>query len=483
MSVTFDEVRMICRPCQEKLESFYSYYLFVLENQAFYNDKVPGLIGVDDFEDDNKVKVFVEPIIKFDDNVDDDVEERPESNGRKSKRLRGVEPEKIKNEFKDFNRVKSKQEPDWRNFSDDSDDNLPDPKERVKDPQRVRCGKMAFAAKRRKQRLRETMVDETPRSERKPKEPKPKKESQEGKIRLEMEKRDMLIQKYFGNKCDDCDGKEWKSFNELSKHCKKEHGSRKHYICCGVFLSTGISIYQHCLEHENPIQCSVCGMVCVSNAVNKRHLLDVHGIAKKLEEETPYECHLCHRRYKDKDKIRAHMERNHLTTQSETYFCETCARPYKTTNSLRIHIRRDHLGEKLPKSQCPHCGKWILNTGMPFHIRKHMAPPPTEKFKCDKCGSQHTQYHGLLKHQKRHHSELSNRFQCPQCPKGFFTKRHFDEHFAVHTGEILYHCEWCESGFKSMGNYLAHKRKLHPILYAQQKLANQLRREEQSRPN
>lgn len=470
---------MICRPCLEKLDGFYSYYLFVLENQAIYVDKVGELI---DDDDDNKVEVFVEPIIKLDESVD----EPPEMN-RKSKRLRGVEPEKIKSEFRDFNRGRKKEEPDWRTFSDSDDDKRPVPP-RQKDPVRVRCGSLGIAAARRKKRLRETSFNDQPRTNRIKREPddewKPKKEHPPGKTRLEMEERDAMIQKYFGKKCDTCGGdQEFKSFSELSRHSVKEHGTKTHYICCGAFLPTASSIYQHCLEHENPIQCNICGMVCVSNTMHKRHLFEVHGVTKKPEEETPYQCNLCQRRYKDKETIRTHMERIHLKHSETSFVCETCARSYKSTNSLRIHIRRDHLGEKLPKTQCPHCNKWILNTGLPFHIRKHMMPPPTEKFKCDKCGSQHTQYHGLLKHQKRHHSDLSNRFQCPQCPKGFFTKQHFDEHFAVHTGQILYHCEWCEAGFKSMGNFLAHKRKLHTVLYAQQKLANRLKREEKSRPD
>lgn len=117
-----------------------------------------------------------------------------------------------------------------------------------------------------------------------------------------------------------------------------------------------------------------------------------------------------------------------------------------------------------------------------FQMRSHLQPAPQEKFKCNQCGSEHRQYKGLLKHIRRHHSEASNRYKCSMCPKGFFDKKNFEEHFAVHTGEILYTCEWCNAGFKSGGNYLAHKRKLHPILYQQQKLENKMKREELSKP-
>lgn len=437
----------------------------MIENQLLQGEKL-------DDDEERKVSVFVEPITKIE-------EIETDNSKRKSKRLRGEKAAELKEEENEC------KDDDWRYSSDSDDDFKPFPKQivREKDPEHVKRGVMGAAALRRKKRLRKLAVRESFIPREKSKEPKKeKKEPQESKRRIERAERDTLIQKYFPNKCEECGGIEFKTFSELTRHSMKEHGARKHYTCCGAFLSTGMGIYQHCLEHENPIQCNYCGMVCLSKVMHSRHLLEAHGISKRPEEENPYECHLCHRRYADKKKIENHMERAHLTPAT-TYVCETCARPYRTAASLKIHIRRDHLGEKLPKSQCPHCGKWILNTGLPFHIRKHMEPKPTEKFKCDKCGSQHTQYHGLLKHVKRHHSELSNRYQCPQCPKGFFNKHCFDEHFAVHTGETLYHCEFCDAGFKSCGNFLAHKRKLHPVLYAQQKLANKLKREEKARPH
>lgn len=48
---------------------------------------------------------------------------------------------------------------------------------------------------------------------------------------------------------------------------------------------------------------------------------------------------------------------------------------------------------------------------------------------------------------------------------------------ATHTGVALYECEFCGAPFKSNGNYSAHKRRLHPAEYNQQKLENRIKRE------
>uniref|UniRef100_A0A336M6X7 CSON005341 protein n=1 Tax=Culicoides sonorensis TaxID=179676 RepID=A0A336M6X7_CULSO len=500
VKITQNEVRFICRPCYVKIENFYEYYLFVIENQELYYEKF-GCDLIPSESAESKVEVFVEPIIKIDENVEEkfhkeefsdnddrdtqtnddyvdgdeanedvkNVQIKMESKGRVSKRLRGEkapdpgELPKFWTKKRDFeSRIKSLEEETERR------------PERVKDPDAVRWGKMGANALKRKKAANKGIAKKFTEIKlpKKSTETEPK-EDKTGK-RVELEERDALIKKYFSITCDECTEQKFETFTELNRHMKQEHKLKKHYICCGVLLPTGMAIYHHCIEHENPIQCQFCGMLCVSNAMHKLHLLQVHQIEKKPEEEAPYECHHCHRRFPDKERIKLHILRTHVWKKETSFVCETCARSYKSQNALTIHIRRDHMGEKLPKSQCPHCGKWLLNTGMPFHIRKHMTPKPTEKFKCDKCGAQLTTKYNLVIHTKRHHSELSNRFQCPQCPKGFFTKRHLDEHFAVHTGENLYHCEFCGAGFKSMGNFLAHKRKLHTLLYEQQKLANKI---------
>ncbi|XP_063706059.1 zinc finger protein 62 homolog [Culicoides brevitarsis] len=466
--ITREDVPSICVPCKEKLEAFYSYYLLVLENQVAINDKVEEL--------DVKCEVFVEPIIKLDATENEIPNKTKIEAGRKSKRLRGVSPEFTKTEESES----SDETTDERRFSDDEFVIPVKPKMgRSREHYlRLKKNKNPFL----KPRLKKLDVSG---SESEGEDWKPSTYGKPPQLsRSEKEAREAMIQKYFGKKCDTCgDDTEYVSYSALSQHCKKQHNTRKHYICCETLLSSFKTIYEHCLEHENPVQCNFCGMLCVSATMHRRHLYTVHGISVKKPVTAPFECDLCKRRYISREKIELHMERSHLSPEpQQSFVCETCARAYKNPRALDIHIRRDHLGEKLPKSQCPHCHRWLLTTGMPVHLRKHLALQPTEKFKCDKCGSEHTAYYGLLKHQTRHHSEKSNQFKCSLCPKGFYNKKYLREHFATHTGEILYPCEWCESGFKSMGNYLAHKRKLHTELYNEQKRKRQLEREAKSRP-
>lgn len=196
---------------------------------------------------------------------------------------------------------------------------------------------------------------------------KEKKDREVGKIKREREERDTVIKKYFEMKCEDCNI-EFETYKNLQSHMLSLHTHKKMFVCCGSLLATLAQIHRHALDHDNPVCCPHCGCLSYGKTKHTNHMLEIHGVIVQDEnEEKIYQCDLCCRKFTTKKKIETHMNYAHLCI-NKTFVCETCAVVYKSQSALNIHIKRDHLKVEQPKSQCPTCGKWILTTGMPFHV-------------------------------------------------------------------------------------------------------------------
>lgn len=290
-----------------------------------------------------------------------------------------------------------------------------------------------------------------------------------------------LIRKYFDMTCHMCaleDISQEFDYRELKKHMTIRHNMKKTFFCCDIEFVSSRSLLRHCKEHENPITCSKCGETPPSRVLYVKHMSDEHGIIVSLKEKKRNKdtciCNECGKEYKGKEKMKNHLLQVHFN--SVVHICEICAIFYKTAISLQEHINREHLGIKPPKAQCTLCGKWVQERCLTAHIKNHTQEPVAGN--CPNCGQFFKNKKNLQRHVRERHSEASNRFQCTYCPKAFFHDKKLQEHIATHTGIPLYTCEWCTAVFKSSGNIAAHKRKLHPAEYEQQKMQNKLKREQ-----
>lgn len=429
---------MVCRPCNDKLRSFYEYYLFVLENQKQQQRDQTTLVT-----DQDNLTLKQEP--------------KPDAiflpNQSKTNVIK-CEP--------DIGNIVQEDEGSYEDDgcrSDEESNNEVPVKKRVAKTKKVKV-----------RIKRETVLEKVS---------KPRFFRSKCDLDSQEEQEDILIRKYFSFDCDQCDSPPAiTSYREFKKHMSERHKTiKKRFLCCDMEFSTRKTIIRHCQDHENPISCMQCSFTALNKIHFLQHMSDIHDVKlrmpSKKHDVALYTCNECGKQLIGKHKIKGHLLQVHF---HNVHICETCAVVYKTHNSLQNHIKREHLGIKEPRRQCPQCGNWVQESSLPTHIKNHQIE--RIKLSCKICSKEFMGKKNLQRHVREKHTERAFKFRCTFCAKSFSQEKKLNEHVATHTGVPLYECEFCSAVFNSCGNFAAHKRKLHPVEYEQQKLMNKVKREQ-----
>ncbi|XP_063701483.1 zinc finger protein 93-like [Culicoides brevitarsis] len=266
------------------------------------------------------------------------------------------------------------------------------------------------------------------------------------------------ITEFYEMTCDACQTL-FESYPSLIRHCRKEHGSLRVWFCCNSRLYTTTKLFEHANSHKNPNKCRHCGEKFIESKALRQH---------KCPFRKYVTCNECGRQFKQKNMLRDHLKIHF----PEYIYCELCGKSFTKKHKFREHMSYDH--GNMPQEEmfkpCPICGKLVStrNYGMKDHIRERHEKVATGPLKCEQCGKEYSNEKNLKRHVREEHT-FGRKFQCQHCDKRFLRAKALKEHEAIHTGHPIYVCEYCDAPFKSNGNYYSHKRRLHPVEYAEQK--------------
>lgn len=279
------------------------------------------------------------------------------------------------------------------------------------------------------------------------------------------------------------------NFTELAKHFRAEHPAQKAYVaCCQRKFTNRHHLYEHILLHIDPqaFQCPHCGK-CSSNKRNlKKHINENHTQAGK---ERPFECMTCHKRFTKKTILKMHEE-THDTRKEFT--CGICGKGFATLQRSKSHERMVHNVDRV----CDQCGKTIHGV---YALRQHLlehAGIKKPKWPCDQCNAELYSRSSLKRHKSSIHNDGSTvyrcslcnkiapseealrshkkfvhqaerKFVCSICGKAFKVALVLREHMSSHTGMDLYQCPHCPKTFKVSSNMHHHRKRAHPVEWAQ----------------
>ncbi|KAJ6638120.1 Transcription factor grauzone [Pseudolycoriella hygida] len=297
-----------------------------------------------------------------------------------------------------------------------------------------------------------------------------------------------MICKYYKLECDLCEQKtRFKYLRELFNHYQDDHKEDGYVTCCQSKFYRYPAIIMHMARHIQPdaFKCHICGYMvtrprflqshiqthlpedqkpyacdeCPKRFVWKGALL-IHKIQHQPREERKlYVCHVCGKVYDTPGGLSTHKKLIHSAKKPSSNVCHVCAKKFATRTGLNEHMATIHQPREKDQLQCPDCGKWLMNQRC---LKSHMILHSDTVLKCNKC-EYTTKKHVLLnRHLVTQHSDVKP-FKCDQCDRSFKLKRALTVHISQHTSQQkTFKCTFCDRTFNSSTNFYTHRKNIHP---------------------
>ncbi|XP_059619931.1 zinc finger protein 155-like [Phlebotomus argentipes] len=298
----------------------------------------------------------------------------------------------------------------------------------------------------------------------------------------------MLICKFYSLECYLCDKDKvrFKDLRDLFHHHTKVHNEKGHVMCCSTKFNRYPAIIMHMVRHIQPdaFRCDICGYM-----VTRPRFLEIHKKTHLPEEEKPYACDKCPRRFCWKNAFQVHKLSHqprdvrkhfichicgkvydtpgglcthrklaHTDYKSEAHVCHVCAKKFATRTGLNEHMATIHQPREKDQVQCQKCGKWLMNNRC---LKSHMILHSSNVFSCKVCDYTTKKESLLRRHQLTRHSDAKP-FVCSICNRAFKLKRALTVHVAQHENSKQYKCTFCERIFNSSTNFYTHRKTVHP---------------------
>ncbi|XP_053688205.1 zinc finger protein 354A-like [Sabethes cyaneus] len=261
---------------------------------------------------------------------------------------------------------------------------------------------------------------------------------------------DFLIAKHSPLNCELC-GTEISTYSGRREHFRVGHPKQNFFIqCCGRKLIERRKIVMHLLRHKKglPItqahairnipadmyekhehddaiieayykmDCEICDYTGTSYLGLRAHF-------QKDHREEGFFITCCNRRFKTKFHILEHIAGHQKPGAVK---CDQCEATFSTERKLKAHMNRKHVSEDEKLYRCDHCVESFATKNLLLlHSYKH------EMVTCDICGAEMKRC-SLRVHKINIH-KLGEEIVCHVCAKVFHSKHMFNKHYrASHLG-------------------------------------------------
>lgn len=277
------------------------------------------------------------------------------------------------------------------------------------------------------------------------------------------------------------------NFNHLRGHFSHVHQERCYLKCCERKFYRRCVYVEHLRLHLNPdlYKCDICGRSSTS-----KHNLFLHKQVVHSSSKENHECDVCHRRFNQKPTLIRHMAihatsgrdnkcpqcgkgyvldiqlKAHIkAVHSVDRVCDQCGKTLRGLSALKQHLQ-EHAGIKKRKWPCDICGNELISRNSLNRHKLSFHHDGSIAFICKQCGKMAASENALLLHKKNVH-EAERKFKCSYCEKAFKRHKVLQEHIATHTGQDLYQCPYCPQTFKVSANLHHHRKKAHPVQWAE----------------
>jgi len=238
---------------------------------------------------------------------------------------------------------------------------------------------------------------------------------------------------------------------------------KKNYSCdqCKKVFKKADRLKAHIqLDHlKQSLKCESCPAT-FRNASNFQDHVVLHA------KET-VNCNFCNSEFSSAWDLKQHFKAMHRCSYNsskgeKTFTCDFCGAGYGNKKSLHSHITIQHKNAGV-KHQCDICDKQFdREITLKNHAKLHRAPEQ----KCPFCPKLfHTEYY-LKGHILRNHTPWNELpYSCEECQKGFQDRSVWRGHLNMHSGVRSHKCRYCSRSYQNHSNRMMHEKKAHPHLY------------------
>uniref|UniRef100_A0A182PH55 Transcription factor grauzone n=1 Tax=Anopheles epiroticus TaxID=199890 RepID=A0A182PH55_9DIPT len=274
----------------------------------------------------------------------------------------------------------------------------------------------------------------------------------------------------------------FKKFAEAHLHYRVEHNQPPFLKCpkCEKKCHTPGMFVSHMETHDDPEKnkCQICGKYTDCNISLKKHMR-VHQ--SELEENLPFPCSLCKRKFQTED-LRAKHEKLHVPKPYvpkekgpdqevldfyKVIVCDVCEEEqvgsptYDNLSDLRTHMVKVH--NKNMYVRCPVClTRQVNRQQIITHIDMHNNP---DKYRCEVCKEvyQNLHQHMMKAHAANTAEPAEKQHKCDQCGRMFNFLANLKMHIDCVHGVKDVRCNICDKYFNYRA-YKTHKRTAHTDL-------------------
>ena len=174
---------------------------------------------------------------------------------------------------------------------------------------------------------------------------------------------------------------------------------------------------------------------------------------KPLTAKLRYECPLCQTNLgPNKDAFQTHIK---LHSRKTGNCCKYCFKTFNNLEDLTDHSRNSHR-DKLIK--CPACS---FTSESHSSILLHFDTEKHEKlWEEDMKGVKIIQFENKSYGQDSLF-ELNQNFECSKCFEELDSLVYFNCHTKIHSGDTVYECKFCFTGFETLEEHDVHLKELH----------------------
>ncbi|XP_063698592.1 zinc finger protein 85-like [Culicoides brevitarsis] len=242
-------------------------------------------------------------------------------------------------------------------------------------------------------------------------------------------------------------------------HIGFHHETEAEFECdkCSKKFKLKAYLLSHMKTHEinttKNFQCDKCPEKFLYRGHLTKHQL-IHMTPEEQALVKFYPCKQCDKEFPSAKNLGSHVRRVHK--KLSTFVCHICAKVFSKKERLTSHFLYKHT-ENPPKHQCEHCGIELANNDTyRYHVK--LQHTSAGSYPCSYCGKVNATEVQLKAHIRFTH-ETERKHQCEYCPKAFKRAVDLTEHLSIHMGGALYDCPTCDRKFNSKSNMQSHVKK------------------------